>query len=297
MQALGRHPCVVQARARPRARRASCGAGGAERGGGQVLGATEDARVFALERAAADLYRIVKQAFSERRLSPPLPPLPPPSVLTGHVSSLPPPSVLTGHVSSPPPPIPTPLRTRERPLTARRAANPPRAVRRRGTRARGAGRRACSRRSSSCTRAAWRTRTSRAPTSSSSLTERATPPRRGRVAAAPRCAAECSRPVTPRARRRAKVCDFGLARKIKPEVAPAAPRAARHAPHAGLTPARARPTCMQGMAVDRELVTLWYRAPELLMGERSYTSRVDEWGAVPPRRLQRGRAGAGRGGR
>ena len=51
------------------------------------------------------------------------------------------------------------------------------------------------------------------------------------------------------------------------------------------------------MAVDRELVTLWYRAPELLMGERSYTSRIDEWGAVPPRRLQRGRAGAGRGGR
>jgi hypothetical protein len=216
MQALGRHPCVVQARARPRARWASCGAGGAERGGGQVLGATEDARVFALERAAADLYRIVKQAFSERRLSAP----PPPS------------------------PIPAPLRTRERPLTARRAANSPRAARRRGTRVRGAGRRACSRRSSSCTRAVWRTRTSRAPTSSSSPTERATSPRRGRVAAAPRCAAERSRPVPPRARRRAKVCDFGLAREIKPEVAPAAPRAARRAPRAGLTPAGARPTCM-----------------------------------------------------
>lgn len=47
----------------------------------------------------------------------------------------------------------------------------------------------------------------------------------------------------------AKMCDFGLAR--------------------------------QGanvMCVDRELATLWYRAPELLMGESVYTPKVDEWG-------------------
>jgi len=49
--------------------------------------------------------------------------------------------------------------------------------------------------------------------------------------------------------RTAKMCDFGLARQGS-----------------------------NVMCVDRELVTLWYRAPELLMGESVYTPRVDEWG-------------------
>jgi len=49
--------------------------------------------------------------------------------------------------------------------------------------------------------------------------------------------------------RSAKICDFGLARKGKPV-----------------------------MQVDRELVTLWYRPAELLMGESTYSPKVDEWG-------------------
>ena len=47
----------------------------------------------------------------------------------------------------------------------------------------------------------------------------------------------------------AKVCDFGLARRGS-----------------------------ESMVVDRELVTLWYRPPELLMGDSVYTPKVDEWG-------------------
>lgn len=47
----------------------------------------------------------------------------------------------------------------------------------------------------------------------------------------------------------AKLCDFGLAKKGS-----------------------------DIMVVDRELVTLWYRAPELLMGDDTYTMKVDEWG-------------------
>ena len=46
-----------------------------------------------------------------------------------------------------------------------------------------------------------------------------------------------------------KVCDFGLARKL-PETT---------------------------MLVDRELCTLWYRAPELLMCESMYSHKIDEW--------------------
>jgi serine/threonine protein kinase len=34
-----------------------------------------------------------------------------------------------------------------------------------------------------------------------------------------------------------------------------------------------------GMSVDRELVTLWSRPPELLMGYQTFTAAVDEWGA------------------
>jgi len=49
--------------------------------------------------------------------------------------------------------------------------------------------------------------------------------------------------------RTVKVCDFGLARK--------------------------KPDTM--MLVDRELCTLWYRAPELLMCESMYTHKIDEW--------------------
>lgn len=49
--------------------------------------------------------------------------------------------------------------------------------------------------------------------------------------------------------RTVKVCDFGLARK-KPE---------------------------NMMTVDRELCTLWYRAPELLMCESVYSHKIDEW--------------------
>mmetsp|Transcript_48786 Transcript_48786/g.121832 ORF Transcript_48786/g.121832 Transcript_48786/m.121832 type:complete len:623 (-) Transcript_48786:174-2042(-) len=49
--------------------------------------------------------------------------------------------------------------------------------------------------------------------------------------------------------RTAKLCDFGLAKKGQ-----------------------------DIMVVDRELITLWYRAPELLMGDDTYTPKVDEWG-------------------
>ena len=49
--------------------------------------------------------------------------------------------------------------------------------------------------------------------------------------------------------RTVKVCDFGLARK--------------------------KPDTM--MLVDRELCTLWYRAPELLMCESMYSHKIDEW--------------------
>jgi serine/threonine protein kinase len=49
--------------------------------------------------------------------------------------------------------------------------------------------------------------------------------------------------------RTAKMCDFGLARKSR-----------------------------SSMPVDRELVTLWYRAPELIMGDSVYSPKVDEWG-------------------
>ena len=48
--------------------------------------------------------------------------------------------------------------------------------------------------------------------------------------------------------RTAKICDFGLARKAQ-----------------------------KCMLVDRKLGTLWYRAPELLMGAKTYTTRIDEW--------------------
>lgn len=47
----------------------------------------------------------------------------------------------------------------------------------------------------------------------------------------------------------AKLCDFGLAKKGA-----------------------------EVMVVDRELITLWYRAPEIIMGDDTYTSKVDEWG-------------------
>lgn len=47
----------------------------------------------------------------------------------------------------------------------------------------------------------------------------------------------------------AKICDFGLAMKGKGKI-----------------------------MADRELLTLWYRAPELLMGSKMYTNKVDEWG-------------------
>jgi len=47
---------------------------------------------------------------------------------------------------------------------------------------------------------------------------------------------------------RAKLCDFGLAMATRGEV-----------------------------KVDREIITLWYRAPELLMGCGSYDKSVDDW--------------------
>jgi len=47
----------------------------------------------------------------------------------------------------------------------------------------------------------------------------------------------------------AKICDFGLAVRMTDD-----------------------------LKVNRELCTLWYRAPELLMGCRTYTPKVDEWG-------------------
>ena len=46
-----------------------------------------------------------------------------------------------------------------------------------------------------------------------------------------------------------KICDFGLAHKKTDTV----------------------------MLVDRELCTLWYRAPELIMGESIYTEKIDDW--------------------
>ena len=47
-----------------------------------------------------------------------------------------------------------------------------------------------------------------------------------------------------------KICDFGLARLMPPN---------------------------KMIGVDRELCTLWYRAPELIMGESIYTEKIDEW--------------------
>ena len=49
-----------------------------------------------------------------------------------------------------------------------------------------------------------------------------------------------------------KLGDFGLAREAGPE---------------------------ESMPVRREICTLWYRAPELVMGDTSYTSRIDIWSA------------------
>lgn len=50
-----------------------------------------------------------------------------------------------------------------------------------------------------------------------------------------------------------KLCDFGLARPL------AAPASAAPQP------------------LTAKVVTLWYRAPELLLGERAYTSAIDDW--------------------
>jgi len=49
-----------------------------------------------------------------------------------------------------------------------------------------------------------------------------------------------------------KLGDFGLAREADPN---------------------------EKLAVRREICTLWYRAPELIMGDTSYTSRIDVWSA------------------
>ena len=48
-----------------------------------------------------------------------------------------------------------------------------------------------------------------------------------------------------------KLCDFGLATRDMADV----------------------------MEVRREMTTVWYRAPELLMGDKVYTPRIDEWSA------------------
>lgn len=50
----------------------------------------------------------------------------------------------------------------------------------------------------------------------------------------------------------AKLCDFGLAKQW--------------------------PRLHENIAVDRELITLWYRAPEIIMGDETYSPKVDEWG-------------------
>ena len=34
--------------------------------------------------------------------------------------------------------------------------------------------------------------------------------------------------------------------------------------------------------VRREMTTVWYRAPELLMGDSHYTPRIDEWSTRNP---------------
>lgn len=47
----------------------------------------------------------------------------------------------------------------------------------------------------------------------------------------------------------AKICDFGLASRVSDD-----------------------------LTVNRELCSLWYRAPEVLMGCKAYTPLVDEWG-------------------
>lgn len=49
-----------------------------------------------------------------------------------------------------------------------------------------------------------------------------------------------------------KLGDFGLAREAAPT---------------------------ESLPVRREICTLWYRAPELIMGDASYTSRIDVWSA------------------
>ena len=41
---------------------------------------------------------------------------------------------------------------------------------------------------------------------------------------------------------------------------------------------------LQPLAHDGTVVTLWYRAPELLLGTKAYTPAIDNWavGATPP---------------
>ena len=58
--------------------------------------------------------------------------------------------------------------------------------------------------------------------------------------------------------RTAKLCDFGLSQAMPPA-------------DAGGSGGR--------IPVDREVVTLWSRPPELLMGAATHTASVDEWGA------------------
>ncbi len=62
--------------------------------------------------------------------------------------------------------------------------------------------------------------------------------------------------------RTAKLADLGLSRPFRP------------------APPGAPPAAWGGdMRVDRELVTLWSRAPELLLGAPTHTAAVDAWGA------------------
>lgn len=35
----------------------------------------------------------------------------------------------------------------------------------------------------------------------------------------------------------------------------------------------------QNKGLTNRVVTLWYRAPELLLGDRKYTTKIDMWGA------------------
>lgn len=114
-----------------------------------------------------------------------------------------------------------------------------------------------------------------------------------------------------------KLCDFGLARQVRRAGrggvrewrAPMPARRARHAcwprpplqaqtplPRPRRPPPAPAPTPQYGSplrAYTHMVVTLWYRAPELLLGAKKYSTAVDVWsiGCIMAELLRRARAG------